>query len=360
MSQKRDYYEVLGVGRDASAGEIRKAYKRLALELHPDRNKEPGADGRFKEVTEAYGVLSDDDKRGRYDRFGHAGVEGVGSGFSANDLFSHFQDVFADFFGGFGFGGRGERRRGPERGRDLRVQQTLSLEEAALGCKKEIRLRVPAQCDACNGSGCRAGTARRPCGSCGGRGQVSTARGFIVFSQTCPACGGEGMVVEEACERCDGAGWQEKLRAVTVSFPPGVDTGHRLRVAGQGVPGPAGGPPGHLYVDVDVLPHPRFERDGADLVAQHAITITEATLGANVRIEMLDGATLEVELPPGTQPGQVISMPGKGLPRVNERGSGALHLVVQVQIPKRLSKRARKLLEELDDELAADRAARTG
>ncbi|MEM1034209.1 MAG: molecular chaperone DnaJ [Myxococcota bacterium] len=359
MSEKRDYYELLGVERTASAQEIRKAYKKLALKHHPDRNKgSEQAEAMFKEVTEAYSVLSDDEKRARYDRYGHAGLEGAGAADFGGDIFSHFQDLFSDFFGGGGgFGGGGARRRGPARGRDLRVEQQLSLEDAVLGCKKEIDLRTPVQCDLCRGTGAKDGSAMRTCQVCGGRGQVSTARGFIMFTQACSACSGAGEVVEEGCDTCDGAGWVEKHRKVNVTFPAGIDNGHRLRVAGQGLPGPNGGPAGNLYVDVELEPHERFERDGLDLITRHTISFPEAALGTKVDVPLIGGGMHQVSIRPGTQPGTVISARGRGVPNVNGGGSGALHVVVQVAVPSKVSRRAKKLLRDLEDELEVTSAA---
>jgi molecular chaperone DnaJ len=351
MNQKRCYYEVLGVAKESPCADIRKAYKKLALKFHPDRNKEPDAEGQFKEVTEAYSVLSDDSKRARYDQFGHAGLEG--SAAVDGDIFSHFQDLFADFFGGFGGGGfGGARRAGPTRGRDIRVEQTLTLEEAVLGCKKDIELTTPVSCAGCEGTGAKDGSAFVRCKTCGGQGQVSTARGFIMFTQTCGACQGEGRTVEEPCERCRGAGWEENKRTVTVSFPPGIDGGHRLRVAGQGMPGGRGGPPGNLYVDVTLQPHASFEREGIDLITRQTVSFTQAALGSELEVTLLDGSKHRVELRAGTQPGAVISTPNLGAPNVNGRGRGSLHVIVQVSVPSRLSRRAKKLLRELDDELS--------
>ncbi len=353
MSDKRDYYEVLGVSSDASVEDIRRAYKKRALKYHPDRNKgSKEAEQLFKEATEAYSVLSDDEKRGRYDRYGHAGLENS-PGFSG-DIFSHFQDIFSEFFGGFGgFGGGGgrSRRGGPSRGKDMRAEQRLDLEEAVLGCKKEIAVRGPVECSECHGSGAQPGTEPVRCGTCGGSGQVSTARGFIMFSQTCPTCRGEGISIEEYCERCEGAGWEEKTRTVKVTFPAGIDSGHRLRVAGQGMPGPRGGPPGDLYVDVAVEPHERFEREGNDLIARIPVSYAEAALGTKVPVELLDGSSHTFKIPSGSQPEDVISVRGKGAPRVDGRGTGALHGIVEVVVPKRISRRAKKLMRELDKEL---------
>lgn len=354
MTQKRDYYEVLGVGRDASPDEIRKSYRQAALKYHPDRNPDdPSAEARFKEATEAFSVLSDPEKRSRYDQFGHAGLDGAGGmDFSNFDIFSQFQDLFSDFFGGFPFGGS-RARRGPQRGADLRVQQQLSLRDAVLGCKKEISVRAPVACDQCSGSGAATGTSRQPCTSCRGTGQVSNARGFVMFTSTCPVCRGEGSVVTRPCEACHGQGQVEKTRKVLVTFPAGIDEGQRLRVPRQGMPGPGGGPAGDLYVDVIIEPHERFERDGTDLITRSNVSFADAALGTKITIPLLDDSEIEVAVPAGTQPGEVISLKGKGVPRVDGRGRGTLHVVVQVTVPKRVSSRARALLQELDKELQA-------
>ena len=358
MGDKRCYYDILGVERRARADDIRRAYKKLALKFHPDRNNgSEEAANAFKEVNEAYTVLSDDDKRARYDQFGHAGLDGAPD-MGGSDIFSHFQEIFGDFFGGFGgFGGGQRRRRGPARGRDLRVEQSLDLEEAGLGCKKEIEITSPTQCTGCQGSGAAEGSSQKTCDTCGGRGQVSTARGFVMFTQPCPTCQGEGHVVETPCELCHGAGWEEKTRTVTVSFPAGIDSGHRLRVAGQGMPGPRGGPPGHLYVDVHVAPHDRFEREGGDLVCRESLSFVDAALGTEIDVALLDGKTERIEIPGGTQPGSVITRPGLGAPDVNGRGRGNLHVVLQVDVPRKLSRRAKKLLRELEGELAINNDA---
>jgi molecular chaperone DnaJ len=349
MGDKRCYYEVLGLGRESSCDDIRKAYRQAALKNHPDRN--PGdcqAATRFKEATEAYQVLSDEDKRGRYDRFGHAGVEGMPD--LGGDIFSHFQDIFSEFFGGFG--GAGQRqRRGPARGQDLRVQQRLSLKDSLVGCKREVVLRTPVRCEDCAGSGAKPGTKRKQCAACGGAGQVSTSRGFVMFSQVCGECRGEGSVVKTPCETCKGNGAIEKCRKVVVSFPAGIDAGQRLRVPGQGMCGAQGGPAGDLYVDVDLEPHESFERDGLDLVTRVHVGYAAASLGKQVEVALPDDSKVSVDVPAGTQPGEVITVQGKGVPRIDGRGRGALQVLVQVDVPRDLSARARDLLRELDAEL---------
>ena len=359
MSEKRDYYEVLGVSREASADDIRRSYRQCALKYHPDRNpNDPSAEEKFKEATEAYSVLSDDEKRGNYDRFGHAGVGG-GFDFGAagmGDIFSHFQDLFSDFFGGmggFGFGGGGGgRRQAPVRGQDVRVEASISLKDAMTGCKHEVVVRGAAACEECNGSGAKKGTKPERCAQCGGKGQVTTQRGFIMFSTTCPACRGAGTSIKEPCEACEGAGAVAKQRKVLVTFPAGIDSEQRLRVPGQGMPGPAGAPAGDLYVDVMLEPDETFAREGYDLVTRQPVSFPEAALGTEIQIELPDETSLEVEVPSGTQPGAVITLRGRGVTRLDRRGRGDLHIVVEVQVPKKLSRRAKKLLAELDSELS--------
>lgn len=356
-TEKRDYYEVLGTARDASSDDIRKAYRQSALKNHPDRNPgDASAEARFKEATEAYQVLSDDDRRARYDRFGHAGVDGLPQ--ADGDIFSHFQDIFSDFFGGFG-GGAQPRRSGPARGHDVRVQQRLTLKEALAGCKREVVLRTPAQCDDCAGTGAKAGTKRKTCGACGGQGQVTTSRGFVMFTQTCPECQGEGTLIKTPCPTCAGRGAVDKIRKVVVSFPAGIDGGQRLRVPGQGMAGQKGGPAGDLYVDVELAADGRFEREGLELITRQTVSFAEAALGGTMQVEMPDDSVITVELPPGTQPGAVIAVKGRGAPRVDGRGRGSLHIVVQVEVPQALSPRAKELLRDLEGELSKKPGAKT-
>jgi molecular chaperone DnaJ len=359
MSDKRDYYEVLGVERTASADEIRKAYKREALKHHPDRNPgDHGAEAKFKACNEAYQVLSDDEKRQIYDQFGHAGLEGgMGGGGDASDVFAHMQDLFAEMFsGGFGFGGGGGRRAA-RRGADLRVQARLSLREAAFGIKREIAVHAPTRCDDCSGTGAKPGTKPEACAQCRGSGHVSNARGFVMFTTPCPRCQGQGVIIKDHCKSCKGRGAVEKSRNVVVQFPPGIDGGQKLRVPGQGMPGPAGTQPGDLYVEIDVEEDGRFERDGADLVTRVHVSFADAALGAEVRVpslgEKIDDppdTTVACKIPAGTQSGSVFTIRGQGVPRLDGRGRGSLVAVVQVDVPTALSERAKALLHELDAE----------
>jgi molecular chaperone DnaJ len=363
MSSKRDYYEVLAVSREASVDEIRKAYRREALKHHPDRNQgDSAAEAKFKEVNEAYQVLSDDQKRQIYDRFGHEGLQGGGPGGAGfdgiTDVFAHMQDLFSEMFSGsMGFGGNAR----PRRGADLRIQQRLTFREALFGCKREVTVRAPVTCTDCNGTGGKSGAKPEACPQCRGAGQVSNARGFVMFTSTCPKCRGAGGIIKQPCTTCSGHGAVERARKVTVTFPGGIDAGQRLRVPGQGAAAPQGIPPGDLYVEVDVESDERFERDGVDLVTRLHIPFTEAALGAEVRVPGMEPeseeATLPVVLPAGTQSGAVFTLKGHGVPRLDGRGRGSLVVVVQVDVPTALSARARQLLGELHEELHASPSA---
>ncbi len=350
---KRDYYEVLLVAKDSSDDEIKRSYRKLALKYHPDRNQgDADAEAKFKEATEAYSVLSDSDKRAAYDRYGHAGVQGGGFDFQnagMGDILSQFQDMFADFFGGFGGGGGG--RRGPERGQDIRIDARVSFTEAYTGTKKEVRVVGAAPCETCDGSGAEKGSKPERCPQCNGQGQVTTQRGFIMFSTTCPRCRGAGVHITNPCKTCRGGGAVEKERKVLVTFPPGVDSGVRMRVPGQGMPGPPNSQAGDLYVDVEVQEDDRYQRDAFDLIAHERVTFAQAVLGATITVELPDGETLEVEMPAGTQPGSVLTVRDKGFTRLDRRGRGRLHVVADVHVPKKLSRKAKKLLGELDNEL---------
>lgn len=352
MSEKRDYYEVLGVGRDSSEDEIKKAYRKLALKYHPDRNQgDASAEGMFKEATEAFSVLSDAQKRATYDRFGHAGMDGRGFDFSnagMGDIFSQFQDMFADFFGG----GGGGRRRSAERGRDVRLDASISLADAMSGTKREVSVVGEAPCDTCGGNGAAPGSSPVKCVQCAGSGQVASQRGFIMFSSPCPRCRGQGSIVSDPCTKCDGHGVLEKHRRVLVTFPAGIDSGQRLRVPNQGMPGPSGAPPGDLYVDVELEPDESFQREGTDLVTRKDLSFSEAALGTDTKVTLPNGDEVEFSVPAGTQPSTVLSLSGMGMPVINRpKTRGQLHVVVNVRVPKKLNRKAKKLLEELDQEL---------
>ncbi len=366
MAEKRDYYEVLGCERGASTDEVRKAYKREALKHHPDRNPgDAAAEANFKVVNEAYQVLSDDEKRRIYDQFGHAGLEGGGfSGGGVGDVFAHMQDLFAEMFSGGGFGGFGNAgARRAARGGDLRMQARLTLREAAFGVKREVTVHAPVRCDDCAGTGAKAGTKPETCAHCRGSGHVSNARGFVMFTTPCPKCQGQGVVVKHPCKTCEGRGAVEKARKVVVTFPAGIDSGQRLRVPGQGLPGPMGAHNGDLYVEIDVEEDNRFERDGADLVTRCHVSFTDAALGAEVRVAALGddkteeaAPTVPLQIPAGTQSGTVFTIKGQGIPRLDGRGRGSLVAVVQVDVPTKLNDRAKKLIKELEAELGTDGA----
>jgi len=365
MSEKRDYYEVLGVAREASDDEIRKAYRQAALKHHPDRNQgNPEAEGKFKEATEAYTVLSDADKRAAYDRFGHAGLGGGGFDFNnagVGDILSHFQDMFADFFGGggggFGFpGGGGRRRSQPQRGQDVRVELTLTLAEALTGGKHEVSIHGAVACDTCHGSGAKPGTKPETCSQCRGSGQVTAQRGFIMFSSPCARCRGTGQMIASPCETCHGQGAVEKQRKVLVNVPAGIDSEQRLRVPGQGMPGPTNAPAGDLYVDIEVEADERFERHGNDLGTRLTLSFAEAALGMVTQLKLPDEREVLVKVEGGAQPGSVVVVKGEGAPRLDRGGRGDLHVMLAVQVPKKLSKNAKRLLQELEQELKGEAA----
>ncbi len=356
---KRDYYEILEVHRDATTVELKKAYRQKALELHPDRNPgDPKAEEEFKICAEAYSVLSDPQKRQIYDRYGHAGLGGVGApGFGdIGDVFSQFQDIFGDLFGGgggFGFGGFGRRRRdpnGPARGADIRTDVSLSLREAAFGATRKIDLSHPSPCAACRGTGAKGGELQS-CETCGGRGQVARAQGAFVMTTSCPSCRGQGARAKEACDECDGVGQVDVERVVKVNVPGGVDAGQSLRLSGKGQEGVRGGPAGDLYVTVHVEPDEDFQRDGFDLVHRLVVTYPQAALGAKIDVpafEEDEGATQTIKVPSGTQHGETVVVRGGGVPRLNGRGRGDLVCVVEVEVPKRLSREQKRLLKDLD------------
>ena len=337
VSDKPDYYQVLGVSRQADASELKRAYRKLALELHPDRN--PGdkeAEARFKEASEAYQVLSDSEKRTLYDRYGHDGPRGggFGGGFgNVGDIFSAFSDIFGDMFGGGFGGGPGQ---GGGRGSDIETQVQLTLAEVATGATREIKVQRRAACQDCSGSGAAQGTSRETCPQCRGRGQVVHAQGFLRISTTCPMCRGEGSVVRKPCSTCSGSGLRVVEESLQISVPQGVEDGSTLRLAGRGEGAPGGGRPGNLYVHIRVAEDSRFERDGADLHTEVAISFPQAALGTTVKSSSLEGE-VDVVLAPGTQPGATVVLRGQGLPRLQERGRGDLVVHLKLVVPESLS-----------------------
>lgn len=351
MNQKRDYYEVLGVGRGATDQEIKSAYRRLALQYHPDRNPDSKEESeeRFKEITEAYSVLADADKRAAYDRFGFAGVGGTGAGapdFSST-IFSGFEDLFGSFFDLedlFG-GGRGRQARAT-RGADLRYELELSFVEAASGLDTKIKIPRSETCTSCHGTGSRNGSQLANCPACGGRGQVRYSQGFFSVSRTCPQCGGMGQVNRNPCPDCHGEGRVRREKVLGIKIPPGVDDGTRLRISGEGEAGRHGGPPGDLYVVLKVRPHHYFDRRGDDLYVKIPLSITQAALGTEIKVPTLHG-TQKVKIPEGTQPGAVFRLRGHGMPVLNGRGRGDLYVYIEVVIPSRLTREQRQMLESL-------------
>lgn len=347
MAEKRCYYEVLGVERSASSGQIATAYRKLAVKYHPDKN--PGdqeAIDRFKEASEAFEVLHDSDKRARYDRFGHAGMNGQSGGghfTDVEDIFSAFGDIFGDLFGG----GRSRRSR-VRKGRDVRCTVTLTLQEAAQGVRKTVEFQRHEPCDACQGSGATKGSKREKCSYCGGQGQVIQQAGIIRVQTTCPACHGEGSSVTSPCRSCRGTGQRLKTVQAEVQIPAGVDEGMQVRITGQGEPSPNGGPPGDCYCFVSVLQHPLFEREGRHLICRIPITYPQAALGCTLEVPTLSGPG-SLEVPPGTQSGDVFRMEGEGLPDPRIVGLGDLLVQVNIEVPKQLTADEERLLRELAD-----------
>ncbi|HQM66463.1 MAG TPA: molecular chaperone DnaJ [Methanomassiliicoccales archaeon] len=360
MAEKRDYYEVLGVDRTASEEEIKKAYRQLARQYHPDVTKEDPkvAEERFKEISEAYEVLMDKQKRDLYDKYGHAGVNSQfqGGGFNWTD-FTHQGDI-RDIFGDLGFGGGsifdmffgGGRSRGPHQGQSLRYDLEITLEEAAEGVKKELTLPLTVKCEACGGTGSKS-RREEVCPQCGGKGQVQRVerRGYSQFISltACPRCRGSGKDIRDPCPECDG-GWTRKRQKISLDIPKGVDSGMRLRVAGAGEPSPDGGPPGDLYVVVTVRDHDIFQRDGADLYLTQEISFPEAALGATIEVPTLDGKKAELVIPPGTQPGEVQRLKGLGMPKMDGHGRGDLYVRLKLVVPKRLTSEQKELLRKFE------------
>ncbi|MBN2495956.1 MAG: molecular chaperone DnaJ [Deltaproteobacteria bacterium] len=348
MASEEDYYAILGVAKNASGAEVKKAYRRKAIEYHPDRNQgSKEAEEKFKEISEAYSVLSDPDKRSVYDRFGKDGLRGAGYSphfSSVEDILSSFGSLFDDFFG-FGMGGR-RRSRGPQRGADLRYDLEITLAEAVQGTERELELAHPVACETCQGSGAKPGTDRRTCPRCQGTGQLIQNQGFFTLSTTCPACHGQGSIVEQPCPACNGEGRVDRVRTVTLSIPAGVDDGNRLRLSSEGEPGPRGGPPGDLYVFLHVAPDERFVRQGLDLHVEVEVDFVQAALGTSLDLTLVDGSNKKADLRRGSQPGDVIVVRGAGVPRLRGYGRGDLIAHVKVLIPTKLTAEQEQLLRD--------------
>lgn len=354
---KRDYYDVLGLQKGASDEEIKKAYRKLAVKYHPDKN--PGdktAEEKFKELGEAYEVLSDSNKRAAYDQYGHAAFDrrAGGGGFSSTGGFHDPFDIFREVFGGGGsifddlFGGARSDPSQPHRGDDLRYDLELTFQEAAKGCEKEITITKPEICERCSGSGAEAGSRTRTCSTCGGRGQVITSRGIFSIAQTCPQCQGAGRVIDKPCRECHGNGRHQKASKIKLRVPAGVDSGARLRSAGNGEAGYRGGPPGDLYVVLHVRPHEFFQRDGDDLLCEVPVSFVQAALGAEIEVPTLDGKT-NIKVPPGTQPGTMFRLKGRGMKNIQGYGHGDLHVRISVEVPTQLSAAQKAKLVEFSE-----------
>lgn len=357
---KRDFYEVLGVSRSAADQDIKSAYRKLALQYHPDRNPgDKAAEERFKEAAEAYSVLADADKRARYDRFGHAGVAGAAGGSGGVDptIFADFQDIFGGLGDIFGFGdmfGGGRRRSGPQRGTDLRYDLEITFEQSAKGAETTIQIPRHETCQTCSGSGAAAGTSATTCPQCRGAGQLRYQQGFFTVARTCGQCRGTGKVIAKPCPTCRGQGAVEQQRKITVNIPAGIATGQRLRLSGEGEAGAQGGPSGDLYVVIHVAEHQFFTRDGNDLHCEVPLSFATLALGGEVQVPGIDGDE-SVKVAEGTQPGTSVRVRGKGMPDVSGRGRGDLIVTVQGVTPKKLTKEQRKLLEQLAATLPAQK-----
>ena len=373
MAEKRDYYEVLGVDKNASEDEIKRAYKKLARKYHPDMN--PGdkeAEEKFKEINEANEVLSDPEKKARYDQFGHAGVDpnygagGPGGGFGGFDMGDiDLGDIFGSFFGGGfgGFGGGGQRRNGPQKGESLRANLTITFEEAAFGCEKEINLNRTEECDACHGSGCEPGTTAETCPDCRGTGvvRVQQRTGGFAFSSTAPCsrCRGTGKIIHSPCKSCGGSGSVKKSKRITVTIPAGIDDGQAISLRGQGNAGKNGGPAGDLIVGVRVKPHPQFRRDGTTVLYEQPVSFFQAAMGAELEIPTIDGK-VKYTLPAGTQPGTTFRLRGKGIPELRGRGRGDQYVTVRVQVPTSLNGEQKEALRAFAQSMGEDLPEESG
>ncbi|HEY8580946.1 MAG TPA: molecular chaperone DnaJ [Beijerinckiaceae bacterium] len=352
---KRDYYEVLGVARTCTEVELKSAFRKAAMQWHPDRNPgDAAAEVRFKEVNEAYQCLSDGQKRAAYDRFGHAAFEnggGGGAGFGSDGFASSMADIFDDLFGGMmGGGGRARGAGGRERGADLRYNLEITLEDAFRGKQAEVSVPTSIACEACSGSGAKAGSKPRTCGTCGGAGRVRAQQGFFAIERACPTCQGRGEVIDNPCGVCAGAGRVARERTLSVNIPAGVEDGTRIRLSGEGEAGLRGGPAGDLYIFLSLKPHPFFQRDGADLYCRMPISMVQAALGGEFTVRTIDGGESRLKVPEGTQSGRQFKLRGKGMPVLRSRDVGDLYLQAVVETPQNLTKRQRELLAEFEAE----------
>ncbi|WDR01820.1 molecular chaperone DnaJ [Devosia algicola] len=357
---KRDFYDVLGVQKGADEAALKSAYRKLAMQHHPDRN--PGnteAEAKFKEISEAYDTLKDGQKRAAYDRFGHAAFENGGGGRGGAgfgpEFSSSMSDIFEDIFGDFMGGGGGQQRRGGGggsarmRGSDLRYNLEISLEESFLGRTVEVDVPTLVGCTTCDGSGAKPGTGKHSCRQCNGHGKVRAAQGFFTIERTCPVCQGRGEMMDEPCTDCGGQGRRQENRKLSVDVPKGIEDGTRIRLANEGEAGLRGGPPGDLYIFISLRPHDLFQREGADLYARVPIAMTTAALGGEFEVPTLDGARAKVKVAPGTQPGQRVRLKGKGMPVLRTKDTGDLYVQLDIETPQHLSRRQRELLEEFQN-----------
>ena len=365
--QKRDYYEVLGVSKGASEDEIKKAYKKMARKYHPDLNPgDKSAEEKFKEVNEAYEVLSDADKRARYDQYGHAGVDpnfgagGFGGGFDGGFDFSDLGDIFGSFFGGGFGGGRRTNPNAPQRGESIRMSIAISFEEAAFGCEKEVTVERYEACDTCHGSGCAPGTSPEVCPDCHGTGTVQVRRqtpmGVFATSSPCPKCGGKGRIIHQPCKDCRGSGMMRKKKTIQASIPAGIDNGQTISIRGQGNAGRNGGPAGDLLITITVRPHELFRREGTSVLCEAPITFTQAVLGAELEIPTIDGK-VKYTLPEGTQSGTTFRLKGKGIPSINGRGRGDQYVTVYIETPRNLNKEQKEALKKFAAAMGEDEAS---
>ncbi|MDH5722833.1 MAG: molecular chaperone DnaJ [Alphaproteobacteria bacterium] len=362
----KDFYKTLDVEKGASADEIKKAYRKLAMKYHPDQNKgDKKAEAKFKEISEAYDILKDDQKRSAYDRYGSAAFDGsMGGGFGggargpqgAGFGGGSFSDIFEDMFGDL-MGGGARQRNGPMRGSDLQYNMDISLEDAYRGKEAKIKIPVNDTCDNCGGSGAEKGTSSTSCSTCGGIGRVRAQQGFFTIERTCPSCSGSGSVIKDPCRKCYGSGQVKKSKTLKVKIPPGIETGRRVRLVGEGEAGLRGGPRGDLYVMMNVRPHKLFERDHANLRCRVPITVTRAALGGEIEVPTIEGTRANVKIPAGTQTGQNFRLKGKGMSILNSKARGDMYIEIFVETPVNLSKKQQDLMKELADSMGDDRSA---